>query len=50
MYEIEGFVPDGGAEDADGLAFGHAGGLFCIKVEFLCGIQRKKQKTLAFSD
>ena len=28
MYEIEGFVPDGGAEDADGLSFGDAGGFF----------------------
>lgn len=50
MYEIEGFVPDGGAEDADGLSFGDAGGFFCVKTEFLRGDKRKEKKTLAFSD
>ena len=50
MYEIEGFVPDGGAEDADGLSFGDAGGFFFVKTEFLRGRQKKRKKTLAFSD
>ena len=50
MYEIEGFVPDGGAEDADGLSFGDASGFFCVKTEFLRGRQKKRKKTLAFSD
>lgn len=41
MYEIEGFVPDGGAEDTDGFSFGDAGGFFCVKTEFLRGDKRK---------
>ena len=34
MYEIEGFVPDGGAEDADGLSFGDAGGSGSFRRDF----------------
>ena len=48
MYEIEGFVPDGGAEDADGLSFGDAGGFFCIKTEFLRGREGGKRKHWLF--
>lgn len=48
MYEIEGFVPDGGAEDTDGLSFGDAGGFFCVKTEFLRGDKRKERKRWLF--